>query len=88
MAEAIARFLEGREPAGGTRPAEVGEAPLSERELEVLRLVAEGRTDAEIARLLVLSTHTVHRHVANIRARLGVPSRAAAAARALEQGLL
>ena len=88
VAEAIARFLEGREPAGGTRPAEVGEAPLSERELEVLRLVAEGRTDAEIARLLVLSTHTVHRHVANIRARLGVPSRAAAAARALEQGLL
>ena len=60
----------------------------SERELEVLRLVAAGRTDAEIAHELVLSTHTVHRHVANIRTRLGVASRAAAAAWAVDHGLL
>ena len=65
-----------------------GDPLLSDRELEVLRLVAEGRTDAEIARALVLSSHTVHRHVANIRTRLDVPSRAAAAAWAVENGLL
>jgi DNA-binding NarL/FixJ family response regulator len=54
----------------------------------VLRLVASGRTDTEIARELVLSAHTVHRHVANIRTRLGVSSRAAAAAWAVDHSLL
>ena len=61
---------------------------LSRRELEVLALVAEGRTNAEIADALVLSEHTVHRHVANILAKLGCSSRAAAVGRAAEQGLL
>ena len=46
----------------------------------MLGLVAEGFTDAQIAERLTLSPHTVHRHVSNIRAKLGVPSRAAAAA--------
>ena len=46
----------------------------------VLALVANGLSDREIAQQLVVSEHTVHRHVANIRAKLGVPSRAAAAA--------
>jgi DNA-binding CsgD family transcriptional regulator len=55
---------------------------LSAREVEVLRLVAEGLSDKEIARRLYLSPHTVHRHVANIRTKLGQPSRAAAAAAA------
>ena len=55
---------------------------LTARETQVLRLVAEGLNDAEIAQRLVLSPHTVHRHVANIRTRLGQPSRAAAAAQA------
>ncbi len=53
---------------------------LTERELEVLRLVAAGLSDREIAQRLVLSPHTVHRHVANIRTKLGLPPRAAAAA--------
>jgi DNA-binding CsgD family transcriptional regulator len=61
---------------------------LSAREREVLALVAQGLTNAEIAAELVLSEHTVHRHVANILAKLGSPSRAAAAARAGELGLL
>jgi DNA-binding NarL/FixJ family response regulator len=61
---------------------------LSARELEVLRLVAEGLSDAEIAERLVLSPHTVHRHVANIRTKLGLASRAAAAAHAARLGLL
>ena len=89
MAAAVDLFLEGRDPAAGVRaPRITGAPPLSHREVEVLRLVAEGRTDAEIARALVLSVHTVHRHVANIRTRLDVPSRTAAAAWAVEHGLL
>ena len=61
---------------------------LSRRELEVLRLVADGLSDREIADRLVLSPHTVHRHVANIRTKLRQPSRAAAAAMAARQGIL
>lgn len=52
--------------------------PLSPRELEVLRLVAAGRSNKEIADALVVSQHTVARHVQNIYAKLGVSSRAAA----------
>jgi LuxR family transcriptional regulator, maltose regulon positive regulatory protein len=63
-------------------------AALSPREREVLGLVARGRTNAEIAAALVLSEHTVHRHVANILAKLGCASRAAAVARAGELGVL
>jgi LuxR family transcriptional regulator, maltose regulon positive regulatory protein len=61
---------------------------LSAREHEVLTLVAAGRTNREIAAQLVLSEHTVHRHMANILAKLGTSSRAAAVARAQERGLL
>ncbi len=61
---------------------------LSEREREVLGLVAQGLSDAQIAELLVISPHTVHRHVANILAKLRLPTRAAAAARAARAGLL
>jgi pimeloyl-ACP methyl ester carboxylesterase/DNA-binding CsgD family transcriptional regulator len=57
-----------------------GEGPISARERQVLLLVARGRTDAQIADELFLSVHTVHRHVANARQKLGVSSRAAAAA--------
>jgi DNA-binding CsgD family transcriptional regulator len=53
-----------------------------------LELVASGLSDAEIADRLVLSPHTVHRHVANIRAKLRLPSRAAAAAHAARIGLI
>jgi ATP/maltotriose-dependent transcriptional regulator MalT len=61
---------------------------LSPREREVLRLVADGLADQEIASVLVLSPHTVHRHVANIRTKLCEPSRAAAAAHAIRSGLI
>jgi ATP/maltotriose-dependent transcriptional regulator MalT len=61
---------------------------LSPREREVLRLVADGLTNQEIAARLVLSEHTVHRHLANMFAKLGVSSRAAAVARAAERGLV
>jgi DNA-binding NarL/FixJ family response regulator len=85
--EALAAL--GAEPAG---PAAADGAPalaeLTARELEVLRLVAQGLGDAEIADRLVLSQHTVHRHVANVRLKLRLPSRAAAVAYAARAGLL
>ncbi len=67
-------------------PAPAG--PLTARELEVLRLVGAGLADAEIADQLVVSPHTVHRHVANIRTKLGQPSRSAAVAYAARAGLI
>ena len=74
-------------PLEGARPAPEAD-DLSERELEVLRLVAEGLSNAQIAERLTLSGHTVHRHVANIRAKLEQPSRGAAAAAAIRAGLI
>lgn len=70
------------------RAAPDDNGPLTPREREILGLVAEGLTDAQIADRLVLSLHTVHRHVANIRAKLRSPSRAAAVAAASERGLI
>lgn len=61
---------------------------LTRRELEVLRLVAEGRTDREVADTLVLSPRTVNRHLSNIFVKLDVPGRAAAVAYAIRQGLV
>jgi DNA-binding CsgD family transcriptional regulator/tetratricopeptide (TPR) repeat protein len=61
---------------------------LSARQREVLKLIAQGSSDQEIADTLMLSPHTVHRHVTNILARLDVPSRAAAVAYAARQGLI
>jgi ATP/maltotriose-dependent transcriptional regulator MalT len=54
----------------------------------VLALIASGLSDQEIAQQLVLSQHTVHRHVANIRHKLGRSSRTAAVAEAARLGLL
>ena len=86
---AVAPFLGIKGP-----PAPVSEADartldeLSAREREVLGLVAQGLSDAQIAERLVISPHTVHRHVANILAKLRLPTRAAAAAAAGRAGLL
>ena len=73
--------------AGDAAPAPADSA-LSAREREVVRFLAAGMTNAEIASRLVLSEHTVHRHVANILVKLGARSRAAAAVTAAERGLL
>lgn len=61
---------------------------LSARELEVLALVAQGHSNQRIAEMLVLSEHTVRRHVANILKKMNVPSRTAAAALATRENLL
>jgi DNA-binding CsgD family transcriptional regulator len=87
----VARFLGEPLEADVGAPSRVpppGLASLSDREVDVLRLVAAGFSDDEIAEQLVLSPHTVHRHVANIRSKLRLTSRAAAAAAAARAGLL
>ena len=61
---------------------------LTPRELDVLKLVAQGLSNPDIARRLVLSEHTVHRHLANILRKLGLTSRAAAAAWGTRAGLI
>ena len=63
-------------------------AGLSGRELEVLRLVAEGLTDAQVAERLYLSPRTVGFHLRSIYRKLGVPSRAAAVGEAARRSLI
>ncbi|MEO8970259.1 MAG: AAA family ATPase [Ktedonobacteraceae bacterium] len=58
------------------------------RELEVLRLVAEGHTDREVADALIISPRTVNRHLSNIFVKLDVPGRAAAVAYAIRSGVV
>lgn len=98
MLAALTAFLDQHHPVGPTgagrrEPVEpangAGEASLSSaREAEVLRLGADGLSDGEIADRLIVSPHTVHRHVANIRTKLNQPSRAAAAVHAARLGLI
>ena len=78
---------------GGTPPAPAPRPPafpdaLSAREVEVLRLLAGGMTNAEIAAALVLSPSTVKRHAENIYAKIGARRRSDATAYALRHGLL
>ena len=68
-----------------SRPRPAG---LSDREVEVLRLAARGRTNKEMARLLFLSEHTVGEHVKHIYNKIGVSTRAGAALFAMENDLL
>jgi len=65
-----------------------GIARVTRRELEVLGLLTEGLTNRQIAERLVVSEHTVHRHVTNVLRKLDLPSRTAAAAHAVRSGML
>ncbi|MEZ4238581.1 MAG: helix-turn-helix transcriptional regulator [Myxococcota bacterium] len=74
--------------AGDPRAGEVGVPSLTERESEVLREVARGQTNKEIAAALGISPRTVQNHTLNIYGKLGVSTRAGAALRAARAGLL
>jgi non-specific serine/threonine protein kinase len=84
LADAIDRLGDGR----STDHARAESTLLTPREIEVLRQLAEGRSDREIADALFLSPRTVSSHVGHILAKLDVPSRAAAIATALRQKLV
>ncbi|MBE1495125.1 DNA-binding NarL/FixJ family response regulator [Amycolatopsis lexingtonensis] len=85
-AKVVARFAElPPEPAPRPQPLVV---PLSERELEVLRLLADGRSNREIATALFLAEGTVKNHVTNLLGKLGARDRTQAALRARDLGLL
>ena len=81
-AAAAARLLEGK--ARTASPAGL----LTSREREVLAYVAVGHSNREIAERLVISEHTVHRHVSSILRKLGEPTRTAATARATRDGIV
>jgi DNA-binding CsgD family transcriptional regulator len=88
-------FVTGRAPQPGTQPgtparivALGGPRRLTQREMEVLHLVARGETDQGIADQLYVSRRTINCHVANILAKLEVPSRTAAVMTAARSGLL
>jgi non-specific serine/threonine protein kinase len=87
VAEALAIVAE---PADATTAAQSGASPfgLTPRETEVLRLVAAGRTNSEIAVMLFISVPTVKRHVSAILAKLDLPYRPAAVAFAHTHGLV
>jgi DNA-binding CsgD family transcriptional regulator len=101
MAETVAdaQGWDGRPGAPATQPAVQAPAKpapaspasqlnLTERELDVLRLVVEGKSSREIAEALFISPRTATTHVANILAKLGVNSRSAAVAVAFQHGIV
>ena len=77
-------------PAENTAADRPGQYPdgLTGREVEVLRLVAQGLTNAEVADRLILSPLTINAHLRSVYSKLGVGSRAAATRYAVERGLL
>jgi len=77
---ATSRATDALRALGASPPDERADGPLSPREREILRLVALGRSNDEIAAELVLSVRTVERHVANAYAKIGVSGRTARAA--------
>jgi DNA-binding NarL/FixJ family response regulator len=87
LAAQLIRRLAGQAAPKEAQPARHGDE-LTQRELDVLRLVAEGKTNAEIAQSLFVSVGTVKVHVERIINKLGVSDRTQAAVRAVELGYL
>jgi DNA-binding CsgD family transcriptional regulator len=87
-ADATADAAERRDEERPPPPAEALDDPLSERELEVMKLLASGRTNREISHELYVSHGTVKAHAANIYRKLGAHSRAEMISRARTLGLL
>jgi DNA-binding CsgD family transcriptional regulator len=92
ISDTLTRVLEavGREVGAffKVRPCVPDDAGLSPRELEILELVAEGLSAAEIASRLVLSRETVRTHIRNLHAKLGVGDRVSAVVKAMRAGLI
>jgi pimeloyl-ACP methyl ester carboxylesterase/DNA-binding CsgD family transcriptional regulator len=84
----LATLQEASSPAGARRASLEQAARLSSREIEVLRLIAIGRSNQQIADALVISLFTVNRHVSNIFTKTGAANRAEAASYATRQGLV
>jgi LuxR family transcriptional regulator, maltose regulon positive regulatory protein len=87
-AEKLITDLRNQRDAAAAGAHTVKNNDLTSREIEVLRLVAEGLTNESIATRLFVSEHTVHRHLANILNKLEVSTRAAAVAQAVRRGYL
>jgi DNA-binding CsgD family transcriptional regulator len=87
---AIEHFLASVPATSGDNERASGQVPdhLSERELEVLRLVAAGRTNQQIADELVISINTVRRHVSNVFDKTGIVNRAQAGVYARDNGIV
>jgi ATP/maltotriose-dependent transcriptional regulator MalT len=89
LSSALVKQVRSAAAAGRASPAKPAyPAGLTEREVDVLRLIADGRPDREIAETLFISPRTVNTHVANILNKLGVSSRSAATAYAVRHGLI
>jgi LuxR family maltose regulon positive regulatory protein len=88
LAQFEAETQELQTPQGIASPAAELVEPLSRRELEVLHLVAQGKTNKEIAQQLIVAPGTVKAHTASIYRKLDVANRTEAAARARQLGLL
>ena len=86
--EYIARLLAALGSSRGEMPADLLLDPLSERELEILRLIATGVSNKDLAAKLVLTVGTVKWHLNNIYSKLGVRSRTQAVAKARDLGLI
>ena len=87
----LAAFPQERKPdrvAGKPAKADRTPEPLSQRELEVLQLLAQGRSNQQIAQQLVITTDTVKRHISHIFSKFGVHNRLQAAKQAQKLGLL
>ena len=87
LGDAVAAVLAAAGQARG-RSSTMRPAGLTEREVEVVRLISRGCTDRQIAEQLVVSRRTAHHHVEHIFSKLGVSTRAAATVLALQHGLL
>ena len=89
VAEAISAAIALAEEIAASTPGQTARGHgLTPRELDVLRLLAEGRTDREIAQALFISPRTVMRHVTSILDKLGVENRTAATRYAVDHGLI
>jgi predicted ATPase/DNA-binding CsgD family transcriptional regulator len=88
LAISVALEIVGRWQRGDLEPVATPPSGLTAREVEILRLVAEGLTNAQVADRLYLSPKTVSTHLGSIYGKLGVTSRAGATRVALEQGIV